>query len=78
MELVKSLSTQCDVLVENFVPGKLSSLGLDYEDLIGLRRPEDPGLVYCSVTGFGPTGPYAKRPGYDVIAASLGLQMLHV
>ncbi len=70
---MRSLSAECDVLVENFIPGKLEALGLGFDDLSRLRRPGAPGLVYCSVTGFGPEGPYAERPGYDVIAASLGI-----
>ena len=71
---MRSLASECDVLVENFVPGKLDAMGLGFGDLSGERhrRPGAPGLVYCSVTGFGQDGPYAERPGYDVIAASLG------
>lgn len=56
------------MLVENYVPGKLKSFGLDYESL----RKMNPSLIYCSITGYGSEGPYAKRPGYDVIAASVG------
>nr|CAD7442676.1 unnamed protein product [Timema bartmani] len=67
-ELVYDLARQCDVLVENYVPGKLRQFLLDYESV----QTVAPHLVYCSLTGFGPKGPYSKRPGYDVIAASMG------
>ncbi|GIY52188.1 succinate--hydroxymethylglutarate CoA-transferase [Caerostris extrusa] len=63
-----SIAINSDVLVENFVPGKLSSYGLDYENLNKVA----PHLIYCSITGFGSTGPYSTRPGFDVIAASIG------
>ncbi|MDQ2717286.1 MAG: CoA transferase [Chloroflexota bacterium] len=52
------------VLVENFRPGTLERQGLGYDDL----RAINPGLVYCSVSGYGQTGPYAQRPGYDFVA----------
>ncbi|CAG2060913.1 unnamed protein product [Timema podura] len=67
-ELVYDLARQCDVLVENYVPGKLRQFFLDYESV----QTVAPHLIYCSLTGFGPKGPYSKRPGYDVIAASMG------
>ena len=59
---------RCDVLIENFVPGSLARLGLSYDDL----RSIAPSLIYCSLTGYGPTGPYSNRPGYDLMAASIG------
>ncbi|XP_048484974.1 succinate--hydroxymethylglutarate CoA-transferase [Plutella xylostella] len=62
------LAKKCDVMVENFVPGKLDELEVGYETLSRLN----PQLIYCAITGFGPTGPYAKKPGYDVIAAAMG------
>ena len=68
IELIIDLAKKCDVFVENYVPGKLSKMGLGYEHI----KKVNPSIVYCSVTGFGSTGPYAKRPGYDVIAASIG------
>lgn len=67
-DVIYELAQTCDVLVENFVPGKLDSLGLGYEDMAKIA----PSLIYCSLTGYGYHGPYTKRPGYDVIAASLG------
>ena len=66
--LAKKLIAECDVLVENFKVGSLAKLGLGYEQL----KDEFPGLVYCSVTGFGQTGPYAKRAGYDFLAQGTG------
>ncbi|CAL1297287.1 unnamed protein product [Larinioides sclopetarius] len=65
-DLIKELAVKSDVLVENFVPGKLSTFGLDYESL----HETAPHLVYCSITGYGSRGPYSTRPGFDVIAAS--------
>lgn len=67
-EVIYDLAAKCDVLVENYVPGKLDAMQLGYERL----RKVSPGLIYCSITGYGPDGPYSKRPGYDVIAASVG------
>jgi len=68
--LLKQLVAQSDVLVENFKVGDLRRYGLDHETL----RAQHPGLIYCSVTGFGQDGPYAKRPAYDsVLQAMCGL-----
>ncbi len=61
--LVRRLARSCDIVLENFKVGGLSRYGLDYE---GLKR-ENPALVYCSITGFGQTGPYAPRGGYDFL-----------
>ena len=72
-EILKKMVQQSDVLVENFVPGKLATMGLDYESLNKIA----PQLIYCSITGFGETGPYSSRAGYDVIAASIG-GLLHI
>ena len=66
--LAKRMIRECDVLVENFKVGGLKSYGLSYDDL----KAENPGLVYCSITGFGQTGPYAPRAGYDFLAQGLG------
>ncbi len=67
-QLVRELATQSDVLVENYKVGDLARYGLGYEDLKKLN----PGLIYCSVTGFGQTGPYKDRPGYDFMAQGMG------
>ena len=66
--LCKQLLAHCDVLIENFKVGGLYKYGLAYEQL----KDEFPRLVYCSVTGFGQTGPYAHRPGYDIMAQGTG------
>jgi crotonobetainyl-CoA:carnitine CoA-transferase CaiB-like acyl-CoA transferase len=60
---VRHLAEGADVLIENFKLGGLAKYGLDYESL----RAINPGLIYCSITGFGQTGPYAHRAGYDYI-----------
>lgn len=66
--LVRELVGQCDVLLENFKVGGLAAYGLDYESLKAIN----PRLIYCSITGFGQTGPYAKRAGYDFMIQGLG------
>ncbi len=66
--LVRRLAARSDVLVENFKVGGLAKYGLAYSDL----RDELPRLVYCSITGFGQTGPNAHRPGYDFLAQGMG------
>jgi crotonobetainyl-CoA:carnitine CoA-transferase CaiB-like acyl-CoA transferase len=63
----RELALGADVLVENFRPGLMAGLGLAYEDL----QPENPGLVYCSITGFGPDQG-ARLPGYDLLVQALG------
>lgn len=68
IELVKALVREADVLIENFKPGGLADYGLDYESL----RRINPRLIYCSITGFGQTGPYAKRGGYDFLIQAMG------
>ena len=65
---IKQLVQRCDVLIENFKLGGLEKLGLGYDDL----RRDQPRLVYCSITGYGQTGPYAARPGYDMVAQGIG------
>src|ERR1700739_3958803 len=62
------LIAQSDILVENFKVGALAKYGLGYEQL----HEKFPGLVYCSITGFGQTGPYAERPGYDSLIQAMG------
>ncbi|UVE17971.1 CoA transferase [Pseudomonas sp. LS44] len=66
--LIRELAAQSDVLLENFKAGGLAAYGLDYESLKALN----PRLVYCSITGFGQQGPYAKRAGYDFMIQALG------
>lgn len=66
--LVRRLAASSDVLLENFKVGGLAKYGLDYASL----RDEAPGIVYCSITGFGQTGPYAHRAGYDFLVQGMG------
>ncbi|HTJ99823.1 MAG TPA: CaiB/BaiF CoA-transferase family protein [Bordetella sp.] len=67
-ELVRELAMQSDILVENFKVGGLRKYGLDYDSL----SKANPRLIYCSITGFGQTGPYASRPGYDFMIQGMG------
>lgn len=66
-DFVRRLATEADVLIENFKVGGLRKYGLDY----GSLRELNPGLVYCSVTGFGQDGPYAARAGYDAMIQAM-------
>jgi len=66
--LIKRFLAKSDILLENYKVGGLKKYGLDYDSL----KEEFPGLVYCSVTGFGQTGPYSNRAGYDFLAQGLG------
>ena len=66
--LERELARQSDILVENFKVGGLRKYGLDYESI----KEINPGLIYCSITGFGHTGPYASRPGYDFMIQGMG------
>jgi crotonobetainyl-CoA:carnitine CoA-transferase CaiB-like acyl-CoA transferase len=66
--IVKQLAAQADVVVENFKVGGLAAYGLDYASL----RELNPGLIYCSITGFGQDGPYAARAGYDFLIQGMG------
>src|SRR3954470_19253500 len=69
--IVRELARASDVLIENYKFGDLARYGLGYEDL----RKENPGLIYCSVTGFGHSGPYRERPGYDFMIQGMGGMM---
>jgi len=66
--LVRELAAKSDIVIENFKVGGLAAYGLDYQSLKALN----PKLIYCSITGFGQTGPYAKRAGYDFMIQGLG------
>jgi len=69
--LARRLIADCDILVENFKAGGLAKYGLAYADL----KDEFPNLIYCSITGFGQSGPYAPRAGYDYLAQGMGGMM---
>jgi crotonobetainyl-CoA:carnitine CoA-transferase CaiB-like acyl-CoA transferase len=66
--IIRRLVKSCDVLIENFKVGDLAKYRLSYEDL----KQHKPNLVYCSITGFGQTGPNALKPGYDILAQGYG------
>lgn len=66
--LVRELAAKSDIVIENFKVGGLAAYGLDYQSL----KAVNPKLIYCSITGFGQTGPYAKRAGYDFMIQGLG------
>jgi glutaryl-CoA transferase len=70
-DIVRRLAGTSDALVENFRTGALDEMGLGYEDL----RAVNPRLVYCSISGYGRTGPYADRPGYDFVIQAEGGMM---
>lgn len=70
LEIVKKLASKADVLVESFRPGSLDKRGLGYEDV----KLENPGLIYCSISGYGSFGPRSSSPGYDpIMQASTGM-----
>ncbi len=65
---IRALLPHCDVLIENFKPGGLAKYGLSHADL----KDAFPGLIYCSISGFGQTGPHREKPGYDLLAQAYG------
>ena len=67
-EIIRELAKAVDVIMENYKVGDLKRYGLDYESIKAIN----PGIIYCSVTGFGQTGPYAPRAGYDAILQAMG------
>ncbi|ESO07110.1 hypothetical protein HELRODRAFT_110638 [Helobdella robusta] len=67
-QIIRQLASMSDVFIENYVPNKLDEYQLGYEDL----KKVNSKIIYCSITGFGPSGPYKHRGGYDLIATALG------
>jgi Predicted acyl-CoA transferases/carnitine dehydratase len=67
LAIVKKLIPTADIVMESFKPGSMKKFGLDYDTV----RAINPKIIYCSISGFGQTGPYAKKPGYDLIAQAL-------
>ncbi|KAK3641495.1 hypothetical protein LTR56_011309 [Elasticomyces elasticus] len=63
VDILHKLAKECDVLVENYLPGSLKKYGMDYESVAKIN----PALIYASITGYGQTGPYSSRAGYDVM-----------
>ncbi|KAG6098520.1 hypothetical protein E4U30_007904 [Claviceps sp. LM220 group G6] len=73
VDILHKLVAKCDILVENYLPGTLKKYALDYDTL----RSINPGLIYASITGYGQTGPYSNRAGYDVmVEAEFGLMYI--
>jgi len=66
--LVRQIAASCDIVLENFKVGGLAQYGLDYESM----KAVTPGIIYCSITGFGQTGPYRQRAGYDFLIQGMG------
>ncbi|XP_075414291.1 succinyl-CoA:glutarate CoA-transferase isoform X2 [Tenrec ecaudatus] len=73
VKIIKELAAVCDVFVENYVPGKLSKMGLGYEDIDKIA----PHIIYCSITGYGQTGPMSQRAGYDAVASAVS-GLMHI
>ncbi|XP_060051753.1 succinate--hydroxymethylglutarate CoA-transferase [Erinaceus europaeus] len=73
VKIIKELAAVSDVFVENYIPGKLRALGLGYEDI----EETAPHIVYCSITGYGQTGPLSHRAGYDAIASAVS-GLMHI
>lgn len=70
VDILHKLAAKCDILVENYLPGTLKKYGMDYAALAKIN----PSLIYASITGYGQTGPYSTRAGYDVmVEAEFGL-----
>ncbi|XP_063581801.1 succinate--hydroxymethylglutarate CoA-transferase isoform X16 [Pongo abelii] len=73
VKIIRELAAVCDVFVENYVPGKLSAMGLGYEDIDKIA----PHIIYCSITGYGQTGPISQRAGYDAVASAVS-GLMHI
>jgi formyl-CoA transferase len=67
-EIIRQLARTSDIVIENYMVGTLVGMGLGYEDL----KKENPGIIYCSITGFGQDGPYKDQPGYDFMIQGMG------
>jgi crotonobetainyl-CoA:carnitine CoA-transferase CaiB-like acyl-CoA transferase len=68
IQIIKDLVRKSDVVLENFTPGTMEGLGIGYEELCGINQ----GVIYCSITGFGPDGPFSNRAGYDLAVSAFG------
>ncbi len=68
IDIIKDLVRRSDVVLENFTPGTMDGLGIGYEALCAIN----PRIIYCSITGFGPDGPFSNRAGYDLAVSALG------
>ncbi|XP_018415169.1 PREDICTED: succinate--hydroxymethylglutarate CoA-transferase isoform X2 [Nanorana parkeri] len=72
-KIIKDITQACDVLIENYIPGKLAEMGLGYEDV----KKTAPHIIYCSITGYGQSGPLFKRAGYDAVACAMS-GLMHI
>lgn len=72
-ELIYELAKKSDIVVQNFLPGKAAELGVGYEELAAIN----PRIIYCSISGFGASGPLAAKPGYDLICSAM-YGMMHI
>ena len=67
-EIIRELARKSDILIENYKVGTLDKMGLGYEEI----KKINPGIIYCSITGFGQNGPYKDKPGYDFMIQGMG------
>jgi len=73
LKIAQQLAAQADIVLENFRPGVVKRMGLDYDSI----RPHNPGVIYAAMSGFGQTGPYGKKGGFDIIAQGMsGIMMM--
>ncbi|XP_073486631.1 succinyl-CoA:glutarate CoA-transferase isoform X1 [Aquarana catesbeiana] len=72
-KIIQELAQACDVLIENYIPGKLAEMGLGYEDV----KKTAPHIIYCSITGYGQSGPLFQRAGYDAVACAMS-GLMHI
>ncbi|CAH2283091.1 succinate--hydroxymethylglutarate -transferase isoform X1 [Pelobates cultripes] len=72
-KIIQQLARNCDVFIENYIPGKLAEMGLGYNDISAIA----PHIVYCSLTGYGQTGPLFKRAGYDAVVCAMS-GLMHI
>ncbi|XP_077347805.1 succinyl-CoA:glutarate CoA-transferase isoform X3 [Lithobates pipiens] len=72
-KIIQELAQACDVLIENYIPGKLAELGLGYEEV----KKTAPHIIYCSITGYGQSGPLFQRAGYDAVACGMS-GLMHI
>ncbi|XP_040209176.1 succinate--hydroxymethylglutarate CoA-transferase [Rana temporaria] len=72
-KIIQELAQACDVLIENYIPGKLAEMGLGYEDVKKIA----PHIIYCSITGYGQSGPLFQRAGYDAVACAMS-GLMHI
>jgi len=73
VKILHELAGKCDILVENYLPGALSKYKMDYDTISEIN----PALIYASITGYGQTGPYRNRAGYDVMVEAFVIPPLY-